>query len=318
MGPVRVGNQAFEHFQHDVYGNIVLGASQAFSRPSPVPARRSARLRHARARRRPGVAAARAARRRHVGAAHARARPHLVVADVLGRLRPAGQGRVALALPERARTGASAPTTIRAAHPRVGLERAAPRVRREFRRQGPRRQRAADGRGRLPRPARPALRQHRRRARSARWPTARSCAATRRPTTSACPRTAFNVCAFWRVDALARIGRTEQARESFEALLAHRNPMGLLSEDIDPKRASCGATSRRPTRWWASSIARCSCRRRGIARSRQCDTRLTAGSLDARQRGTDGISADLCCAATIYGTMNAVPRRSRGRLSARS
>src|SRR5436190_6200820 len=30
MGPVRVYNQACEHFQHDVYGNIVLGASQAF------------------------------------------------------------------------------------------------------------------------------------------------------------------------------------------------------------------------------------------------------------------------------------------------
>ena len=49
------------------------------------------------------------------------------------------------------------------------------------------------------------------------------------------PQTAFNVCAFWRVDALARIGRIQQARESFEALLAHRNAMGLLSEDLDPK-----------------------------------------------------------------------------------
>ena len=30
MGPVRVGNQAHEHFQHDVYGNLILGAVQTF------------------------------------------------------------------------------------------------------------------------------------------------------------------------------------------------------------------------------------------------------------------------------------------------
>ncbi len=30
MGPVRRGNQAYEHFQHDVYGNVVLAASQSF------------------------------------------------------------------------------------------------------------------------------------------------------------------------------------------------------------------------------------------------------------------------------------------------
>jgi len=48
------------------------------------------------------------------------------------------------------------------------------------------------------------------------------------------PETSFNVCSFWRIDALARIGRTEQAREIFEALLACRNHVGLLSEDIAP------------------------------------------------------------------------------------
>jgi len=49
------------------------------------------------------------------------------------------------------------------------------------------------------------------------------------------PETAFNICAFWRLDALARIGRTEQAREIFETLLASRNHLGLLSEDVDPQ-----------------------------------------------------------------------------------
>ena len=47
------------------------------------------------------------------------------------------------------------------------------------------------------------------------------------------PETAFNVCAFWRLDALARIGRRDEAREIFEGLLAARNPLGLMSEDTD-------------------------------------------------------------------------------------
>ena len=48
------------------------------------------------------------------------------------------------------------------------------------------------------------------------------------------PETSFNICAFWRIDALARIGRKRQARELFNALLAVRNPLGLLSEDTHP------------------------------------------------------------------------------------
>ena len=49
------------------------------------------------------------------------------------------------------------------------------------------------------------------------------------------PETTFNICSFWRVDALARIGRRDEAREAFEALLARRNPLGILSEDMNPR-----------------------------------------------------------------------------------
>ncbi|MEO1199701.1 MAG: glycoside hydrolase family 15 protein [Pseudomonadota bacterium] len=48
------------------------------------------------------------------------------------------------------------------------------------------------------------------------------------------PEVSFNVCAFWRIDALARIGRREEARDLFNALLAYRNPVGLMSEDTNP------------------------------------------------------------------------------------
>ncbi len=48
------------------------------------------------------------------------------------------------------------------------------------------------------------------------------------------PQTAFNVCTFWYIDALAAVGRGDEARELFENMLRCRNPLGLLSEDIDP------------------------------------------------------------------------------------
>ena len=48
------------------------------------------------------------------------------------------------------------------------------------------------------------------------------------------PETGFNICTFWRIDALARIGRHESARALFESMLAHRNSLGLLSEDLAP------------------------------------------------------------------------------------
>ena len=49
------------------------------------------------------------------------------------------------------------------------------------------------------------------------------------------PENAFNICTFWYIDALAATGREVEARELFEKMLDCRNSMGLLSEDLDPK-----------------------------------------------------------------------------------
>ena len=48
------------------------------------------------------------------------------------------------------------------------------------------------------------------------------------------PETAFNICSFWRLDALARIGRRDEALAIYEAMLASRNHLGLMSEDTHP------------------------------------------------------------------------------------
>jgi GH15 family glucan-1,4-alpha-glucosidase len=56
------------------------------------------------------------------------------------------------------------------------------------------------------------------------------------------PDTSFSVCAFWYVNALAMMGRRDEARAHFERLLAQRTRLGLLSEDID---ASTGE-------WWGN------------------------------------------------------------------
>jgi pentatricopeptide repeat protein len=49
------------------------------------------------------------------------------------------------------------------------------------------------------------------------------------------PGTAFNTCSFWRIDALARMGRIEEAREYFNELLKLRNRLGMMSEDVETK-----------------------------------------------------------------------------------
>ncbi|MHB1589484.1 MAG: glycoside hydrolase family 15 protein, partial [Metallibacterium scheffleri] len=48
------------------------------------------------------------------------------------------------------------------------------------------------------------------------------------------PHTSFTLCTFWYVNALAGIGRKSEARAIFEEILTRRTRLGLLSEDIDP------------------------------------------------------------------------------------
>ncbi|MCG9697462.1 glycoside hydrolase family 15 protein [Shewanella sp. Isolate11] len=49
------------------------------------------------------------------------------------------------------------------------------------------------------------------------------------------PENAFTICSFWYIDALAASGRTDEARVLFEDLLSKRNHLGLMSEDLNPE-----------------------------------------------------------------------------------
>jgi GH15 family glucan-1,4-alpha-glucosidase len=47
------------------------------------------------------------------------------------------------------------------------------------------------------------------------------------------PKSSFTVCSFWMIKSLFKIGRKEEAEQLFGKILAYRNHVGLLSEDIE-------------------------------------------------------------------------------------
>ncbi len=51
------------------------------------------------------------------------------------------------------------------------------------------------------------------------------------------PENAFTICSFWYIDALVAVGREREARDLFEELLSKTNHLGLLSEDLNPESA---------------------------------------------------------------------------------
>ena len=47
------------------------------------------------------------------------------------------------------------------------------------------------------------------------------------------PSNAFVICTFWLIEALARVGRIDEARATLGQVLRASSPLGLLSEDLD-------------------------------------------------------------------------------------
>lgn len=232
MGPVRVGNQAYEHFQHDVYGNIILGAAQAFfdrrllrplgvedfprfaaigERAFAVHAEPDAGMWELRTRSRVHTSSSlmswaaldRLAKiARHVGldATKWQTRADQVRATILERSWNDKIGAFAESFEGK---DLDASLLLMA---EIGIiDPRDPRfvstvdaIARELKRgHHMYRYAAADDFG--------------------------------------VPHTAFTVCTFWYIDALARMGRTDEAREHYDTLISCRNHVGLLSEDVDPK-----------------------------------------------------------------------------------
>lgn len=54
------------------------------------------------------------------------------------------------------------------------------------------------------------------------------------------PETAFLVCAFWYVDALACVGRIDDAVKTLDSILPYANHLGLFSEDVGPDGSQWG------------------------------------------------------------------------------
>lgn len=234
MGPVRVGNQAHEHFQHDVYGNIVLGAAQSFhdhrlfrradAHDFAILERMGERAWLLHDQPDAGMWELRTRSRVHTSSS-------LMCWAACDRL---AKIAVVLGLPERVALWSQRAQAIREkilalawSEERQAFVESfggrdldasvllmcevgfiAPRDPRFISTVAALEASLCDG---------PFMRRY------------------EAPDDFGRPETAFNVCTFWRIDALARIGRADQAREIFESMLACRNHVGLLSEDIAPR-----------------------------------------------------------------------------------
>ena len=232
-GPVRRGNQAYEHFQHDVYGNIVLGAAQAFHDRRLLAPAGEADFRQLEA---VGEQAVRVHDQPDAGMWELRTRARVHTSSMLmcwaacDRLAKIAQR---LALADRAAYWAGHAQRMRdrllteawsdkrqAFVESLGGEHldASVLLMAEVGLIDPRDPRFVATVDALERTLcdGPYMRRY------------------EAADDFGLPETAFNICSFWRLDALARIGRRDEALAIYEAMLASRNHLGLMSEDTHP------------------------------------------------------------------------------------
>ena len=252
MGPVRVGNDAYSQQQNDVYGAVVLAATQYFfdqrltRRGDLATFHRLERL---------GERAAElydAARRRAVGIPRPPARAHLLERDVLGRVRPARAHRRAPRRRPRARnTGARSPIASTRMSSERGWNERLRLLHRELRTRRAGRQHAAAAAPRLP--ARRAIRASQRTVQAIenalvrgrphvplrRRGRLRRC--RRRRSTSATSGTSTR--------SSTSGGRERGARAVRATCSRAATPAGCCRRTWTRRRTSCGATFRRPTAW---------------------------------------------------------------------
>jgi GH15 family glucan-1,4-alpha-glucosidase len=233
MGPVRVGNQAHEHFQHDVYGNVILGASQAFF--------------DARLFKRAGLEDFHRLEALGERAFQLHDRPDAGIWEFRSRARVHTSSSVMCwaACDRLAHIAAHLGLNDRALHWRGLADTIRERILRES--WSEKRQAFVESLGgndldasvllmsevgfidaREPKFVSTVERLEKVLARGPHMMRYEG------QDDYGLPETAFNICAFWRLDSLAKIGRVEEARDIFGAMLASRNRLGLLSEDADP------------------------------------------------------------------------------------
>ncbi|MGC6331556.1 glycoside hydrolase family 15 protein [Rhizorhabdus sp. FW153] len=233
MGPVRVGNQAYEQIQHDAYGQIILSNAQAFFDQRLF---RMAGEEDFRALERVGELAWQVHDKPDAGLWELRTKSHVHTYSVAmcwaacDRLANAAR---ALALPEREAFWRDRALQIRA------------RIESEAWREDTQRISATFGGDDLDasliqlldlRFVAPDDPRFQGTLRAVEQGLRRGSHMLRYATEDdfGLPHTAFNVCTFWLIEALWLTGRTEDARELFEEMLSRRTRAGLLSEDIDP------------------------------------------------------------------------------------